>query len=116
MQVMIFVKSTQRANMLGGLLKDARFPCEVLHGGMKMPERQAIMKKFKESPNEVRAGCSSFVDLNLPFFVPSAALCIVAVIQAGLAWLKLTTRHVNETRTLEHRRHRTLRDLLCDLR
>jgi hypothetical protein len=51
---MIFVKSTQRANMLGGLLKDARFPCEVLHGGMKMPERQAIMKKFKESPNEVR--------------------------------------------------------------
>ena len=54
MQVMIFVKSTARANMLGSLLKDARFPCEVLHGSMKMPERQAIMKKFKESPNEAR--------------------------------------------------------------
>jgi superfamily II DNA/RNA helicase len=54
LQVMIFVKTTQRANMLGGLLKDARFPCEVLHGSMKMPERQAIMKKFKESPNEAR--------------------------------------------------------------
>ena len=51
---MIFVKTTQRANMLGQLLKDARFPCEVLHGSLKMPERQAIMKKFKESPNEAR--------------------------------------------------------------
>jgi ATP-dependent RNA helicase UAP56/SUB2 len=51
---MIFVKSTQRANILGNLLKEARFPCEVLHGSMKMPERQAIMKKFKESPNEAR--------------------------------------------------------------
>lgn len=54
MQVMIFVKSTQRANMLGALLRDARFPVEVLHGGLKMPERQAIMRKFKESPNEAR--------------------------------------------------------------
>jgi superfamily II DNA/RNA helicase len=53
-QVMIFVKSTQRANALGTLLKDARFPCEVLHGTMKMPERQSVMKKFKESPNEAR--------------------------------------------------------------
>lgn len=53
-QVMIFVKSTQRANMLSMLLKDARFPVEVLHGGLRMPERLAVMKKFKESPNEAR--------------------------------------------------------------
>jgi superfamily II DNA/RNA helicase len=52
--VIIFVKSTQRANALGSVLKEARFPVEVLNGSMRMPARQEIMRKFKEQPNEAR--------------------------------------------------------------
>ena len=54
MQVIIFVKSTQRANVLGTVLKEARFPVEVITGSLKMPQRQEIMRKFKEQPNEAR--------------------------------------------------------------
>jgi ATP-dependent RNA helicase UAP56/SUB2 len=53
-QVIIFVKSTQRANVLGTVLKEARFPVEVITGSMRMPQRQEIMRKFKEQPNEAR--------------------------------------------------------------
>jgi ATP-dependent RNA helicase UAP56/SUB2 len=53
-QVIVFVKSIQRATMLGKILREAKFPVEVLHGGMRMPERLAIMRKFKETPNDAR--------------------------------------------------------------
>lgn len=48
------MKTTQRANALAGVLKDAKFPVEVLHGSLKMPQRQDIMRKFKEQPNDAR--------------------------------------------------------------
>lgn len=48
------MKSTQRANALSGVLKEAKFPVEVLHGSLKMPQRQEIMRKFKEQPNDAR--------------------------------------------------------------
>lgn len=54
LQVIIFVKTTQRANALAGVLKEAKFPVEVLHGSLKMPQRQDIMRKFKEQPNDAR--------------------------------------------------------------
>lgn len=48
------MKSTQRANVLGTVLKEARFPVEVITGSLRMPQRQEIMRKFKEQPNEAR--------------------------------------------------------------
>ncbi|KAK7204520.1 P-loop containing nucleoside triphosphate hydrolase protein [Myxozyma melibiosi] len=47
-QVIIFVKSTVRANQLNKLLVDCNFPSIAVHSGMPQEERIARFKEFKE--------------------------------------------------------------------
>merc|ERR1719317_1566556 len=46
-QVVIFVKSRQRASQLNTLLRKCAFPSECVHGGMSQTERLNIYQKFK---------------------------------------------------------------------
>jgi ATP-dependent RNA helicase UAP56/SUB2 len=47
-QVVIFVKSKQRANALDRVLKKAMFPSMAIHGNLKQTERLERYKKFKD--------------------------------------------------------------------
>jgi len=47
-QVMIFVKTTQRAHSLNKLLEDCKFPSTALHGDMRSEDRIATYNKFKK--------------------------------------------------------------------
>jgi len=47
-QVVIFVKSRQRAGQLNTLLRKCAFPSETVHGSLSQTERLEIYKQFKE--------------------------------------------------------------------
>merc|ERR1711970_1485399 len=47
-QVIIFVKSVQRAQALDRLLQECSFPSVAVHSGLKQEERIARYKEFKE--------------------------------------------------------------------
>eukprot|EP00182_Erythrolobus_australicus_P007007 CAMPEP_0185841580 /NCGR_PEP_ID=MMETSP1353-20130828/17966_1 /TAXON_ID=1077150 /ORGANISM="Erythrolobus australicus, Strain CCMP3124" /LENGTH=436 /DNA_ID=CAMNT_0028541061 /DNA_START=681 /DNA_END=1991 /DNA_ORIENTATION=- len=46
-QVVIFVKSTERANALAGVLKDSSFPAICIHGRMRQEDRIEMFNQFK---------------------------------------------------------------------
>merc|ERR1719263_383268 len=52
-QIMIFVKSKDRASALGSVLEKAFFPSIFIHGGLKQEERLNRYQKFKEYESRI---------------------------------------------------------------
>jgi superfamily II helicase len=54
LQVVIFVKSVQRAKTLNALLNECNFPSVCIYAGMPQEKRLEVYRQFKE--NQVCAG------------------------------------------------------------
>lgn len=63
-QVVIFVKSVQRAKALNALLNECNFPSVCIHRGMQQNERISVYSQFKENKVGRRASkaCCSCLD------------------------------------------------------
>jgi len=59
-QVVVFVKSVNRANELNKLLVDCNFPSICIHGGMKQDERIDRYKKFKDFQSRIMVATNIF--------------------------------------------------------
>jgi len=59
-QVVIFVRSVNRASELNKLLVDCNFPAICIHGGMKQEERIEKYKKFKDFQSRIMVATNLF--------------------------------------------------------
>jgi ATP-dependent RNA helicase UAP56/SUB2 len=59
-QVVIFVKSVNRASELNKLLQDCNFPSICIHGGMKQEERIEKYRKFKDFQSRIMVATNIF--------------------------------------------------------
>lgn len=59
-QVVIFVKTKQRATALDRVLKQAMFPSMCIHGNLKQEERLERYKKFKEYKSRILISTNLF--------------------------------------------------------
>eukprot|EP01069_Polyplicarium_translucidae_P011807 Polyplicarium_translucidae@DN445_c0_g1_i1.p1 len=59
-QVIIFVKSTQRAQALDRLLTECNFPSICIHGGLEQPERIARYQQFKNFEKRIMVATDLF--------------------------------------------------------
>ena len=59
LQVVIFVKSVQRAKALNALLNECNFPSVCIHRGMDQKERINVYSQFKENKVRGRAARSA---------------------------------------------------------
>jgi len=59
-QVIIFVKSVQRAIVLDKLLQECSFPSVAVHSGLKQPERIERYKLFKEFQKRILVSTDLF--------------------------------------------------------
>jgi superfamily II DNA/RNA helicase len=59
-QVVIFVKSVQRATALDKLLQDCNFPSIAIHSGLKQEDRIARYKQFKEFQKRIMVSTDLF--------------------------------------------------------
>jgi len=59
-QVVIFVRSVNRATELNKLLQDCNFPSIAIHGGMKQEERIEKYRKFKEYNSRIMVATNIF--------------------------------------------------------
>eukprot|EP00996_Jenningsia_fusiforme_P000427 NODE_1371_length_1563_cov_62.758917_g1233_i0.p1 GENE.NODE_1371_length_1563_cov_62.758917_g1233_i0~~NODE_1371_length_1563_cov_62.758917_g1233_i0.p1 ORF type:complete len:425 (+),score=111.80 NODE_1371_length_1563_cov_62.758917_g1233_i0:86-1360(+) len=59
-QVVIFVKSVQRARALNDLLRDCQFPSTCMHSGMTQEERIQTYSNFKEFKNRILVSTDLF--------------------------------------------------------
>lgn len=56
LQVIIFVRSTARANQLNQLLIECNFPSICVHGGLKQDERIERYQQFKKFEKRILVG------------------------------------------------------------
>jgi len=59
-QVVIFVRSVNRASELNKLLQDCNFPSICIHGGMKQEERIEKYRKFKDFQSRIMVATNIF--------------------------------------------------------
>eukprot|EP01010_Urceolus_cornutus_P001110 NODE_1625_length_820_cov_268.446174_g1263_i0.p1 GENE.NODE_1625_length_820_cov_268.446174_g1263_i0~~NODE_1625_length_820_cov_268.446174_g1263_i0.p1 ORF type:complete len:185 (-),score=28.86 NODE_1625_length_820_cov_268.446174_g1263_i0:115-669(-) len=59
-QVVIFVKSVQRAKALTELLRDCQFPATCMHSGMEQSERIATYSQFKQYLSRIMVSTDLF--------------------------------------------------------
>jgi superfamily II DNA/RNA helicase len=52
-QTVIFCNSKRKVDFLTDMLKEKQFTVSTIHGGMEMPERNQVMKDFREGRSRV---------------------------------------------------------------